>query len=123
MNAAAGFPDAAPGHVAHCIEAVARGETAGPEPDCPTWAPYALIHFAKLAGVPVDVDWEPKTRTMTARPPETPAEREAREDERRRAGRCQRSRHCDRPLAQGHARLCAPCLAVQRGFFGRETDR
>ena len=111
----------APAHVAACVEGVARGATVGPESGCPNWAPYAVLHFARLAGVHVDVDWDPATCTLTARPAETPDERAGREERRARAGLCQRSRACSRPLAPGHARLCDPCLAVARGIFENEA--
>lgn len=111
---------APPGHVALCVEGVRRGKTVGPETDCPPWAPYAVLQHARDAGVQVDVEWDPETRTMTVRPPETPEERAERVEGRRRAGLCQRSRWCARPLAPGHAELCAAHLAVERGIFGRD---
>ena len=72
----------APGHVRECVEGVVRGQIVGPESGCPRWAPQAVIHFAKLAGVQMDLDWDPATCTLTARPAETPDERADREERR-----------------------------------------
>lgn len=62
-----------------------------------------LLHFARLAGVHVDVAWDPTTCTLTAMPAETPVERADREERRGRYD-----------VAEAPGTLCPTCNVPDR---------